>query len=102
MEITYGIQSNILTINLIGELDEYSAEYARRTIDQLIEPCPYQGVVLDMSRMTFMDSTGIGVIIGRYKILKRHGCQLYVKNPSVTVNKLLKLSGLYEIMQLIS
>lgn len=99
MEITYSVNGNTLTFHLIGELDEHAAEYARRTMDRLLENGHYDGVVLDMSRLSFMDSTGIGVIIGRYKILKRYNCPLYVANPTVTVNKLLTLSGLYEIMQ---
>lgn len=99
MEITYSVNGNTLTIHLIGELDEHAAEYARRAMDSLLENGNYDGVVLDMSRLSFMDSTGIGVIIGRYKILKRHNCPLYVSNPTVTVHKLLTLSGLYEIMQ---
>ena len=45
-----------------------------------------------------MDSTGIGVLIGRYKRLKNRNVSIYVKNPTPTVDKIFKMSGLYEIM----
>jgi len=45
-----------------------------------------------------MDSTGIGVLLGRYKTLKKAGIPIYIQNPSVSINKILQISGLYEIM----
>ena len=45
-----------------------------------------------------MDSTGIGVLLGRYKMLKKIGVPIYIQNPSVSINKILQISGIYEIM----
>lgn len=74
----------------MGELDEHSAEFVRRKMDAVLEDKNYSAVVLDLSRMSFMDSTGIGVVIGRYKLLRKLNKVLYVKNPSPTVDKIFK------------
>ena len=49
--------------------------------------------------MSFMDSTGIGVVIGRYKLLRKSNRKMYVRSPSVTVDKIFAMSGLYEIIE---
>ena len=51
-----------------------------------------------MSGLTFMDSTGIGVLIGRYKRLKARNIVLCVRNPSSAADRIFKMAGLYEIM----
>jgi stage II sporulation protein AA (anti-sigma F factor antagonist) len=55
-------------------------------------------VVFNLSELTFMDSTGIGVFIGRYKKFKSKNIAVFVENPSRTVDKILQISGLYKIM----
>ena len=72
MKIKHKIDSSELYIYLQGELDEYFEKYIRSQIDSLIENnLNIQTVIFDMSGLTFMDSTGIGVLIGRYKKLKK-------------------------------
>ncbi|MCM1043467.1 MAG: anti-sigma factor antagonist [Corallococcus sp.] len=101
MEIAYSVEGKNLIIKLIGELDEHAAVSARNKIDNLLER-NYNAIIFDMSRLSFMDSTGIGVMIGRYKIIKQKGAVAYVRAPSATVDKIFKMSGLYEIMTKIS
>ena len=55
-------------------------------------------VIFNFSKTTFMDSTGIGVLLGRYKLLKKIGIPVYIQSPSVSINKILQISGIYEIM----
>ncbi len=98
MEITFLEFSDTLQINLIGELDESESRNAKETIDSLIESTNKKAIVFDLCRLAFMDSTGIGVMIGRYKFAKKRGISLFVKNPSATINKIFVMSGLYEIM----
>jgi stage II sporulation protein AA (anti-sigma F factor antagonist) len=87
---------------LIGELDENSAVYSRTTLDKLFNDTNYKQVIIDLSGLEFMDSTGIGVLIGRYKKLKNNKIPIYICNPSNHIEKIFKLSGLYEIMPKIS
>ena len=98
MEVFVNFDNLTLVAKLVGELDEHSAEFVRRKLDTAFQDNNFNAVILDLSRMSFMDSTGIGVVIGRYKVLKKVGKRLYVKNPSPTVDKIFKMSGLYEII----
>ncbi len=98
MEISTNFEGATLVFKLIGELDEHSAEFVRKKIDACLSDNNYNAVIFDLSRMSFMDSTGIGVIIGRYKIIRKQNKAVYVRNPSPTVDKIFKMSGLYEII----
>lgn len=83
----------------VGELDEHSAEFVRRKLDVAFRENIFTDVILDLSRLSFMDSTGVGVVIGRYKMLRKMGKKLFVRNPSPTVDKIFRMSGLYEIIE---
>lgn len=98
MELYVDFEGSTLVFRLVGELDEHSAEFVKRKLDTTLTGEDYSSVVLDLSRLSFMDSTGIGVIIGRYKIVRKQNKSMYVKNPSPTVDKIFKMSGLYEII----
>ena len=98
MEVYTDFEGKSMVYRLIGELDEHSAEFVRRRLDASITECSFDAVIFDLSRLSFMDSTGIGVIIGRYKLIRKHGKPVYVRNPSPTVDKIFTMSGLYEII----
>jgi stage II sporulation protein AA (anti-sigma F factor antagonist) len=87
-----------LYVGLDGELDESSAVYVRSKFDEIIGKTNMKKVVVELSQLKFMDSTGIGVLIGRYKKLLSLGIPVYLANPTQNIDKLLKLSGLYGIM----
>lgn len=87
-----------LTVKLFGELDESCAADVRRDIDALITKGGIKRVVFDFGSLTFMDSTGIGMLIGRYKLLHKAGIPLCIRSPQNAVDKILHLSGIYEIM----
>ena len=98
MEVYTEFEGRTMVFRLIGELDEHSAEFVRRRLDAAISDNSYDAVLFDLSRLSFMDSTGIGVIIGRYKLIRKLNLPVYVRNPSPTVDKIFKMSGLYEII----
>ena len=99
MEVKYRVERNGLYIYLYGELDEFSAVYCRSKTAEIIDcAVGFKYVVFDFSGVTFMDSTGIGVLLGRYKRLKKMRVPAFIRNPSLSVNKILQISGLYEIM----
>lgn len=99
MNVKYNLINNIMYIYLDGELDECTALKTREIIDGLTDRCgSIDAVVFNLTNLVFMDSTGIGMMIGRYKKLKSKSIKVYVQNPSVTVEKILELSGLYQIM----
>lgn len=99
MEIKYKINSQALTIYIYGELDEYSASSARVLIDKLLlDNANAKKVIFDLSGVSFMDSTGIGLLIGRYKKLKQFNLPSYLTGVSINTDKVLGLSGIYSIM----
>ncbi len=102
MDIKFNLTDNTLYVSLIGELDDCTSSFTRDAIDEKLRNYNYQNVVFDMSNLTFMDSTGIGVLIGRYKYLKNKNVSTYISNPTSTVEKIFKMSGIYEIMPKIS
>lgn len=85
-----------------GELDEHTATDVRDTLDNRIARGGFQNFVFDFSRLKFMDSTGIGVLLGRYKTLKRRGAGIYISSPNPHVDKILSLAGIYSIIQKIN
>ena len=102
MEIKYCVSNRNLEFYLIGELDECTASKTREIIDDVIDKnLSCTKIIFNLSKLTFMDSTGIGMMIGRYKKAKRGLISIYIQNPSKQISKILELSGLYQIMPLI-
>ena len=98
MQIKSRVSKNVLYVLLCGELDEHSATYTRITLDEMFDKPDFNKIVIDLSELSFMDSTGIGVLIGRYKKMKDKSVPIYIANPSVHAEKIFKMTGLYEIM----
>ncbi|MEG1710665.1 MAG: anti-sigma factor antagonist [Clostridia bacterium] len=101
MEITYNKDRSVLTMYFIGELDESVANTARQTMEAIIYSNSFKTLVLDLKNLNFMDSTGIGVIIGRYKQLKARNISAYVVNVTSNIDKIFRISGLYDILPLL-
>ncbi len=102
MKIEIMHQPNMLIACLDGELDEYSAVSVREKLDRAIDLAVVQNFIFDMSRLTFMDSTGIGILLGRYKKLKAKGMCIYIAHPSPHIDRILKTAGIYTIINKIA
>ncbi len=88
-----------LYIYLSGELDEHSVAKVRERADKLIDDnAGLSRAVFNLAGLRFMDSTGIGFLIGRYKRLKKYGMDMYLENPDAGADKVLSISGLYSLM----
>ena len=99
MQIQADKRGKVLYIRLHGEIDEHNASLARRKADELAEDfCEGERAVFDLSGVSFMDSTGIGFLIGRYKKFKSFGVPVYLTNPSQSTDKILSMSGVYTLM----
>lgn len=105
MEIKYSHNDNVLCAILKGEFDEYTAQYVRLSLDTLLKDLacikPAE-LVLDFSGVSFMDSTGIGVLLGRYNKFCKNNVSMFIKNPQAHVDRILRMTGIYEIMPKIS
>ena len=102
MHVTIQLENPCLTAVLDGEIDHHCARSLREEIDQAILDYEPHQLRLDFEKVTFMDSSGIGLLIGRYKKLKEKGMRLFVKNVNPYVDKLFRMSGLYSIIEKIS
>ena len=98
MEVKNRIYNKTLYVLLSGELDEHSAQRTRITLDEIFSSNGFKQIIIDLSELEFMDSTGIGVLIGRYKRMKDKNIPIYICNPSIHAEKIFKMTGLYEIM----
>ena len=99
MEVAAKVERDTLYIFLSGELDEYSAGAARAEADAVIERnIACSRVVFDLSGVHFMDSAGIGFLIGRYKRLMRCHTPAYIQSPDFAADKILSMSGIYTLI----
>lgn len=99
MEVNYRRVNDGLVLFVNGELDEFSASGAKSILDKIINDNPNaKYAVFDLSGLSFMDSTGIGLLIGRYKKLKQFNIPSYITGASVSTEKVIEVSGLYKIM----
>ena len=95
-----GVKSlgNAVTVVIAGELDHFAAPQIRRRLDELLEDQTVTHLVLDLENLTFMDSSGIGMLLGRLRALQSRGGSLSVKHMQPPVEKLFRLSGLDRVI----
>lgn len=99
MQIKEGKANGALYIKLSGEMDEYSAQSVREQCDRLIEQnLGVKKIIINLAEVAFMDSTGIGFLIGRYKKAARANIPLFVESPNLAADKILNLSGIYTLI----
>ena len=99
MDIKYLNNEDSIYAELSGELDEYSAEYVRISLDDLLNKThSLKKLILDFSGVSFMDSTGIGVLLGRYNKFSRCDIDMFIKNPTSYVNRIFEMTGIYQII----
>ncbi len=94
MQLELTREGDTLTAHLIGELDHHAAAILRQQIDTAILSCRCRRLRLDLARLTFMDSSGIGLIMGRYRLMTTEGGQLTLQNVSPRVERMIRLAGL--------
>ena len=102
MQVLHKRQNDTLIVFLVGELDEHTSIYTRTKIDKILSENTLGKVVFDCSGLSFMDSTGIGVFLGRYKRLKETQTPIFIAHAKHSVDRVLHLSGIYNIMPKIS
>ncbi len=96
----YQIQENCLTVYLPQEIDHHNAEELKHETDRLIERGHIRYVIFDFEQTNFMDSSGIGVIMGRYKRIRMLGGQICAVHAGQRMKKILTMSGVTKIMQI--
>ena len=90
----------IMTVILDGEIDHHSAVRVRSNIDAKIYELRPRALVLDLSRVNFMDSSGLGLIMGRYALIQKLSGEFSISEPSERVLRVFELSGLGRIIKI--
>ncbi len=88
-----------LILHISEELDHHAAAQISKTVDVLMEKGNVKNIVFDFTGMTFMDSSGIGMVMGRYKKMHYCGGSVYVTGVGAGVDRIFSMSGLYKIIQ---
>lgn len=102
MAVRIDIQQKTLIATLIGEIDHHSVKEMRLDIDSAISEIVPTKLILDFSQVTFMDSSGIGLVMGRYKMIDEIKGKIIIRNPSMHIKKVMKLSGLDMLATIVS
>lgn len=100
--MSFGLQMEqhrqALIVRLSGELDHHASDEARTRMDEAIMRGNVTHLILSLKDLTFMDSSGIGVILGRYKHITGKGGKMVVCDVSKPVHRLFEMSGLFKII----
>ena len=97
MRIEWKKRGSTLYATLSGELDQHSAGDVRQKLNALLEDKHVKRIEYDLAGVTFMDSSGIGVILGRYRTLAARGGSMDVLNASRSIERILRMSGVYKL-----
>ena len=87
-----------MIVCLDGELDHCCAQSVRRQLDGLIRQPSTRNLILDFSHLSFMDSSGIGVLLGRYKLLRDKGGSMAVIHMNPHVARIFHMSGMDRVI----
>ena len=92
--------NDTILVRLCGEIDHHSAVRVRSELDELIFAKRPKKMIFDMSEIGFMDSSGLGLIMGRYSLIKDFGGSLVLREPTQATMKILKLAGMERIIKI--
>ncbi|MCD7806053.1 MAG: STAS domain-containing protein [Lachnospiraceae bacterium] len=89
-------QENYLWISLPKEVDHYHVEKLGRQVDGELLQKPVECLVFDFKETEFMDSSGVGLVMGRFRTIRTFGGRIYLTNESPRIRRLFQVSGVYE------
>jgi stage II sporulation protein AA (anti-sigma F factor antagonist) len=98
LDIRFSNKGNTLIVNMSGELDHHYAEYIRQKIDGEILKSTTRNVIFDFSKLGFMDSSGIGVIAGRYRNIQKLNGKAAIVCKNLQINRVLEMSGILQLI----
>ena len=102
MESKFYEKDKLLIFKMTDEIDDHSVQKIRRKADYEMERYMPKRIVFDFDSVTFMDSAGIGLLIGRYKFTNLLGGQLEITNLTENVRKIFEMSGILKLIPVTS
>jgi len=101
VDVKYDRLNGILIVDIIEEIDHHSTVKIRTRIDYEIEKNMPKITIFNFRNVTFMDSAGIGMLIGRYKLASCFGGKLYMTNVKSNIKKIFEMTGVLKIVPII-
>jgi len=101
MNVKHFIEDKVLVFEITEELDHHASERIRRRADYEIQRFMPKRVIFDFNRVIFMDSAGIGLIIGRYKTVSCFGGKLELMNINEKVRRVFEMSGILKVIPIV-
>ena len=98
MDVSYLKEDKLLVVKFTEEIDHHTTEKMRRRVDYEIERYIPRKIIFDFNQVSFMDSAGIGLIIGRYKLVDMLGGKVKVTNLTIPVRKIFEMSGILKLI----
>lgn len=98
MSVSTRFEQGVLVIHLQGELDHHAVEQIRDKIDGELAATHYQGLVMSFRNIDFMDSSGLGLILGRLRTISQHGGQMALCEVGPSLKKLFDMSGVLKVL----
>ena len=102
VEIKNYPSARTLVAEICGDIDHHTAKYFRGEIDKAIRSHNPLTLILDYSQVTFMDSSGIGLVMGRYRIMSEMGGEAIVASPPAYIRKVLQLAGMHRLTKIVT
>lgn len=95
----YCVKNRSLWIQPVEDLDQHNVDRIRERVDALVAECDIMELVFDFSKVDFMDSSGIGMILGRYRRMRLNGGSVRAVGIHPAVHRIFQYSGLYQIIR---
>lgn len=97
--LDYDVRRHTLYVRLQNDLDHRAAQQLRAEVDALLGDMSIRRLVLDLKHLRFMDSSGIGFIIGRCRLMQRRGGSVAVAHADARMNRIFEMAGLYQLVE---
>ena len=98
MHVEIETKRDTLMARIKGEIDLATADELREIVDEQLKNKGYKAVILELSGVSFIDSSGLGFILGRYKKIKGQGGMMYIVGARPSVSRLLEISGITKLI----
>lgn len=100
MSAKINVTGEVVTAYLSGELDHHNAKEMREAIDNAVELNMPSMLIIDFKDINFMDSSGIGLVMGRYRNLAKTGAELHITNTPQNIMRMFKLAGIERLAKI--
>lgn len=101
MNVELETKKGVTIAKIIGDLDHHTAKNIRSDIDREVKEHHCSLLILDFSGVTFMDSSGIGLVMGRYKLMEEQDGKIIVACPPAYIKKVMNLAGINKLTKIV-